>query len=183
VINLSPNLIEQTRFNARSLVWQRGAQLRADTLDEGKGVLPLKLVNYTNSTVPITLVKRLLSYAVGESTEDNLCWILDKLYSDPDTILYVVTDNDDISLGIVGLKKTANHAEILHIAVDEQKRKQGIGRRIIDELLELEKPAKLIAMTDLEAVDFYRKYGFSMYSLGEKYPGVERFLCKLNWSP
>lgn len=32
--------------------------------------------------------------------------------------------------------------------------------------------------TDNDAVDFYRKYGFEITSLGEKYPGVERFLCE-----
>lgn len=34
------------------------------------------------------------------------------------------------------------------------------------------------AETDADAVEFYRKYGFKIKSLGEKYPGVERFLCE-----
>ena len=34
------------------------------------------------------------------------------------------------------------------------------------------------AETDKDAVDFYRKLGFSVTSLGEKYPGVERFHCE-----
>jgi len=36
----------------------------------------------------------------------------------------------------------------------------------------------IVAETDHEAVDFYRRYGFFITSLGEKYPGVERFLCQ-----
>jgi ribosomal protein S18 acetylase RimI-like enzyme len=35
------------------------------------------------------------------------------------------------------------------------------------------------AETHKDAVEFYRKYGFKITSLGEKYLGVERFLCKL----
>ncbi|NYE04281.1 ribosomal protein S18 acetylase RimI-like enzyme [Bacillus niacini] len=34
------------------------------------------------------------------------------------------------------------------------------------------------AETDSDAVEFYRKYGFKITSLGEKYPGVERLLCE-----
>jgi ribosomal protein S18 acetylase RimI-like enzyme len=33
------------------------------------------------------------------------------------------------------------------------------------------------AETDEEAVEFYRNIGFSIQSLGEKYPGVDRFKC------
>ena len=36
----------------------------------------------------------------------------------------------------------------------------------------------IVAETDHEAVDFYRRYVFFITSLGEKYPGVERFLCQ-----
>jgi hypothetical protein len=33
------------------------------------------------------------------------------------------------------------------------------------------------AETDEEAADFYRNIGFTVESLGEKYPGIERFKC------
>ena len=36
--------------------------------------------------------------------------------------------------------------------------------------------------TDDEAVEFYKKIGFQVKSLGEKYPGVERFCCYLKCS-
>ncbi|MGG4554653.1 hypothetical protein ABEX11_20625 [Paenibacillus humicus] len=35
------------------------------------------------------------------------------------------------------------------------------------------------AETDKDAVDFYRRLGFNITSLGQKYPGVERFQCSL----
>lgn len=50
---------------------------------------------------------------------------------------------------------------------------------MIDELLMLEHLTELIAETDRDAVEFYRKYGFEIHSLGEKYPGVDRFHCRL----
>lgn len=38
----------------------------------------------------------------------------------------------------------------------------------------------IVAETDYEAVDFYRRYVFFITSLGEKYPDVERFLYQYN---
>lgn len=35
----------------------------------------------------------------------------------------------------------------------------------------------MTAETDAEAAGFYRACGFQVRSLGEKYPGVERFAC------
>ncbi|WP_219834066.1 GNAT family N-acetyltransferase [Paenibacillus sp. R14(2021)] len=67
--------------------------------------------------------------------------------------------------------------EIDHIAVAPTERYKGFGRGLILELLELEKPDVLIAETDEEAVDFYRSSRFTVESLGELYPGTERFRC------
>lgn len=36
----------------------------------------------------------------------------------------------------------------------------------------------LVAETDADAVGFYRHSGFEVMSLGEKYPGTERFSCR-----
>jgi hypothetical protein len=36
---------------------------------------------------------------------------------------------------------------------------------------------ELVAETDIDSVNFYLKTGFSVESLGEKYPGRERFRC------
>lgn len=36
----------------------------------------------------------------------------------------------------------------------------------------------MYAETDHEALRFYEKCGFAVKSLGEKYPGVERFYCE-----
>jgi hypothetical protein len=36
---------------------------------------------------------------------------------------------------------------------------------------------ELVAETDQDAVKFYRRWGFQIQSLGEKYPNTERFQC------
>ena len=71
--------------------------------------------------------------------------------------------------------------EICAIATHPQYRNRGVGSKLISHAADVLRPRRLTAETDKEAVDFYRKYGFSITSLGEKYPGVVRFLCSLDF--
>ncbi|TMV44999.1 GNAT family N-acetyltransferase [Paenibacillus mesophilus] len=66
---------------------------------------------------------------------------------------------------------------IKHIAVRPDYRGKGYGRDLVLGLIELKHPRWIAAETDDEAVGFYRSIGFTIESLGEKYPGVERFKC------
>ena len=67
--------------------------------------------------------------------------------------------------------------ELKHIAIKPNYRGKGIGKKMINEFIKTKKIVKIKAETDKNAVDFYKKIGFSITSLGEKYPGVERFEC------
>ncbi|TVY10224.1 GNAT family N-acetyltransferase [Paenibacillus cremeus] len=73
--------------------------------------------------------------------------------------------------------------ELHHIAVHPEYRNQGYGRGLLLELLETKQPKLIRAETDEAAVDFYRNVGFQVISLGEKYPGVERFECVYEVEP
>lgn len=102
-----------------------------------------------------------------------------RLYkSDPNRILYAFAEGEKL-VAIIGLKinRTENTAVILHIAVEEAKRGKGIGRKLIDEVLQQHSFAALQAETDQDAVAFYQACGFAVESLGELYPGTERFFC------
>ena len=137
------------------------------------------LVQYRKHVAPTEQVKQLLSYAVGAATDEKINTILEKVYLQGDSKLYIFIDSDGSALGIIGVKGEEGSAEMLHIAVAENKRNCGIGRSMIDELLMLENLTELTAETDRDAVEFYRRCGFEIQSLGEKYPGVERFHCRL----
>ena len=137
------------------------------------------LVQYRKHVAPTEQVKQLLSYAVGAATDEKLNNILETVYKQGDSKLYIFIDSDGSALGIIGVKGEEGSAEMLHIAVAENKRNCGIGRSMIDELLMLENLTELTAETDRDAVEFYRRCGFEIQSLGEKYPGVERFHCRL----
>lgn len=81
--------------------------------------------------------------------------------------------------GLLGVRcRTAEHAVLLHVAVQPADQGGGIGRRMIEQWLKIHpRVQRLEAETDRDAVGFYRALGFRATSLGEKYPGVERFSC------
>ncbi len=80
-------------------------------------------------------------------------------------------------VGCIGIEQISLIAcEIKHIAVFANRRGHGIGSKMIHSISD--KYSLISAETDHDAVAFYRNYGFTITSLGEKYPGVERFLCE-----
>ncbi|MFD2304898.1 GNAT family N-acetyltransferase [Enterococcus termitis] len=88
---------------------------------------------------------------------------------------------DDTIIGCIGIN-TAIKEEILitHLAVGVAYQRHGVGSAMIDFIKKKYKPATISAETDRDSVCFYQKYGFQVYSLGEKYPNVERFRCVFN---
>jgi ribosomal protein S18 acetylase RimI-like enzyme len=86
---------------------------------------------------------------------------------------------DHTLVGLMGITRISNEKVILkHIAVKEEYRYKGIGKKMLQAYISNQKISLLEAETDVEAVDFYRKIGFQISSIGEKYKGVERFKCQ-----
>jgi ribosomal protein S18 acetylase RimI-like enzyme len=83
--------------------------------------------------------------------------------------------------GLVGIIRLGGHTlEISHLAVQQKWRGKGIARVMITEISKTAGIETITAETDHEAAGFYRSAGFAVTSLGEKYPGVERFNCVLS---
>ena len=99
-------------------------------------------------------------------------------YQDKDSrkLLGKIIDNNLV--GLIGIEFIfVKEVELLHIAVKSKYRRQGIGESMIKDFIKKKKIEKMEAETDKEAVNFYIKIDFDVKSLGEKYPGVERFKC------
>ncbi|MDP1393593.1 GNAT family N-acetyltransferase [Lysinibacillus capsici] len=121
-------------------------------------------------------MKTLLSYATSEKKVDREY----PLYiENPERVLYGYTIEQDL-VGCIGIVKgEENRCEIKHIAVSPVFRGKGIGREMIRYVEEHHAFSSIYAETDQDAVIFYKNLGFHITSLGEKYPGVERFGCLL----
>ncbi|RKN72994.1 GNAT family N-acetyltransferase [Paenibacillus ginsengarvi] len=113
------------------------------------------------------------------------------VFPDPEAIARAITlyeSSSDLELyglefegelvGAVGIAmRDGEELVVKHIAVLPDQRGKGFGRDLMVALIPLKNPRRLVAETDEESVDFYRSIGFTIESLGEKYPGVERFQC------
>ncbi|WP_263704655.1 GNAT family N-acetyltransferase, partial [Bacillus thuringiensis] len=118
-------------------------------------------------------ILNVLQYAVGPSETSLKKAVL--FYEKNKGTLHRYEEKACIGIEIIG----ANKARIYHIAVVPQYRYKGIALRMIKEVLRMHQLTYLEAETDDEAVEFYKKIGFQVKSLGEKHPGIERFCCYL----
>ena len=68
----------------------------------------------------------------------------------------------------------------VHITTTNTKHHCGIGHRLLAEIRSLCPDLAVVAETDTASIGFYLATGFTATSLGERYPGVERFQVLLN---
>ncbi|MDQ0898141.1 ribosomal protein S18 acetylase RimI-like enzyme [Paenibacillus sp. V4I7] len=121
-------------------------------------------------------IQELLSYSVFPDPE-ALQPVIERYENDANLWLFGY-ESEGILVGIIGFELSDNQEmTITHLAVEPESRGVGFGRGIILEIIEDMHPVRIVAETDEESVQFYRNIGFVIRSLGEKYPGVERFLC------
>ena len=86
---------------------------------------------------------------------------------------------DGALVGVIGIELSAEGVGVIaQIAVAPASRHMGIGQAMINVAMRDLSLSVLRAETDDDAVGFYRSCGFQVRSLGEKYPGVERYLCE-----
>lgn len=99
-------------------------------------------------------------------------------YKNDQTKILLGRIENELLVGIIGFVwLSESEVELKHIAVKPSDRNRGLGKEMIHELIEENYIKRLVVETDKEAVNFYEKNGFHITSLGEKYPGVERFKC------
>jgi N-acetylglutamate synthase-like GNAT family acetyltransferase len=123
-------------------------------------------------------LKELIAPSVYNSDFVRLAYLFDTVYTSPRRYLYV-WEEDGKPVGILGIERVGRDtALLLHIAVDQQFRRRGIGAKLVKGVIEAEHLQAFYSETDQNSVDFYRAAGFAVTSLGEKHPGIERFSCR-----
>jgi ribosomal protein S18 acetylase RimI-like enzyme len=124
-------------------------------------------------------VKNLLSMSIGPRTDIEK--LLAQYETEDQLHLHGIFLGTEL-LGIIGFQVAApvGKAVIRHIAVLPSLRRRGVGRTLVDGMRNRFSVQCLTAETDADGVEFYRKLGFSVLSLGEMSPGRERFACTLH---
>ena len=110
-------------------------------------------------------------------TEEKMLLLADEYEADESISVFTCVE-EDVAVGVIVVRvATEGSFEMLGIAVEADFREKGIGSMLISYVIEHFPVGQICAETDDDAVGFYRKYGFDIKSLGEKYPGVVRYLC------
>lgn len=122
-------------------------------------------------------VLNLLAPSVFNPTPERLNDRAEKYTADKNTFVYAC-QKDSVYAGIVVFRMGNGTAEILDIAVKPEYRKHGIGRSLIDFILNQFADC-ITAETDVEAVEFYKKCGFAVTPTGQ-IDSTRRYFCKLS---
>lgn len=119
-----------------------------------------------------------LGESVYNPTEESLIIRADKYIMNPNIAVYAYKENDTYKGIIVIDISNMNAIEILNIAVSASFQKSGIGSSLIYHCINMYHPNEIIAETDDDAIEFYKKFGFHILSLGDKYRvGIMRYQC------
>jgi ribosomal protein S18 acetylase RimI-like enzyme len=136
--------------------------------------LRLELIDLSNRLNDLA-VQALLSEAVGYSTPAKLAAITARYATEPARTLYGAVRDGEL-LGALGIERVnGRDLTIYNVAVAPTVRRTGIGRAMIVAIRG--HADRVSAETDRDAVGFYARCGFTVRSLGELYPGTERFAC------
>lgn len=123
-------------------------------------------------------VLALLKPSVYKPTPKRLKDRAEKYTEDKNVFAYACKSSEKY-IGIVVFRAENSTAEILDIAVKPEYRKHGIGRKLIDFILNQFPVDIIIAETDNDAVGFYKKCGFTV-APAESIDDTERYSCKLS---
>jgi len=125
-------------------------------------------------------IKDLLSMAVGNPTPDKLKQLMNEFYTGENHTLFIAIDNGKI-IGIIGFDiNNKPNGVITHLAVNSERRRQGIGSYLISHTVKLIGLTDIEVETDQEAVGFYNACKFEITEIVSQYPGVRRFRCSKN---
>jgi ribosomal protein S18 acetylase RimI-like enzyme len=117
-------------------------------------------------------ILKILADCVFDNSEKGLKKVCQDYQRHKTWQLFAWRENEQIQ-GVCGFEIHPDWLEILHIAVSEANRNQGIGGLMLNELKKHNLPIE--AETDDDAVNFYRKNGFTTTAL-QKY-NVRRWAC------
>jgi ribosomal protein S18 acetylase RimI-like enzyme len=122
----------------------------------------------------------ILAECVFNPTPERLKIRAENYMRNPQTRIFAI-EQDGVYISIIVLDiSNSKQIEILGLAIRKDLQKNGVGRKMIGFCAGAFMPDTILAETDDDAVGFYRKVGFSVQPLGDKYgAGINRYLCTL----
>jgi inorganic pyrophosphatase len=118
---------------------------------------------------------------IWKSTNEQIDQILDKSRKDESYAIIGLVENNNL-IGIIIYRSENSKVIIEYFGVESIYRHKGIGSKLIDEVIRKTKANYIVAETEDDAVNFYRKYGFAITMLGKIYPERNHYRCEYRTS-
>ncbi|WP_263995406.1 bifunctional GrpB family protein/GNAT family N-acetyltransferase [Mycobacterium yunnanensis] len=168
----------KSRFVAE-LLKQSGIEMRPRLEAAGKGG-PIEVLAAPSDITDDAAVRGLLALATGggQSRVDEAV----RQYRDDSSARLLIATWAGETVGLAGYRVIGGTTVVLlHVATAPHARRKGVGSRLLAEVRRVAPPElPVVAETDRDAIRFDRATGFTVASLGEKYPGVERYRVELD---
>ncbi len=161
---IDPKTLSEERCS--SLLWQFVKDHLPNLIKKNISIIPYDYHVHEESAV-----RKLMSYSLYFANEGKVDRIFKDYNSKNDKNLFLSIHDHKI-IGFIGFDRSGT---ILHIAVEPEFRCKGIAKQMIAALSK--RFSELKAETDKDGIGFYKACGFKVESLGELYPGTERFKC------
>ncbi len=121
---------------------------------------------------------RLLGYAMVSPTPGKIQNAAQSAYAKQQGHVFAVQDEDGAYVGIIGYKTIDNNQiVILHIAVEEGKRRHGIGRFMVETVETFLKFGEVKAEADQHQFRFFKALGFECKLAPESAYGSSIYSC------
>jgi len=131
----------------------------------------------TNYEFDGNIIYRLFQDIIWEPTNEKIDQIIEKSRNDKTYKIIGSIENNEL-IGIIIYKVKDNKNIIEYFGIEKGYRRKGMGSKLINEIIKNTTVDYIEAETDEDAVEFYRKYGFTITSLGAKYQERERYKCE-----
>lgn len=122
-------------------------------------------------------LSEIISPSIGMATEQKIHSIL-KSYAMPNHHLIGAFLNE-ILIGVAGIEIAVENGTIKHIAISDRYRKQKIGKNLIIYIAKQFSLKHIVAETDDDSVEFYKKCGFQCFSFIAQYG--KRYRCDMEY--
>ncbi|MBI4338956.1 MAG: GNAT family N-acetyltransferase [Chloroflexi bacterium] len=124
-------------------------------------------------------VQGLLALSIERPTPARLEEVCQMYLFDPTWRLLGYAVGRDQVAGCIGVQLfLRGEAQVRHIAVHPERRRQGIGRAMVGHVVQAYGLRRLAAEADADAAAFFRRCGFSVESQGDRQGHSGRFLCR-----
>jgi ribosomal protein S18 acetylase RimI-like enzyme len=122
-------------------------------------------------------IAELIAPAIGNPTAERIASVVNRFKTEADWTLYGYTENR-VPVACLGIERTAPDEIAIHtLVVAAERRRSGIGRALLDEVVARTGAKAVVAETDSDALGFYERCGFNIRNTVAKF-GNERFVCR-----